>query len=193
MAHHLQPADHPDAAPTGDGYGPTSLQSAYALPSSTAGSGQTVAVVDAYNDPDIFTDLETYRAAWGLPACGSGCFSIVNENGQVSPLPSPAAGTGWDVEESLDVDMVSAICPLCHITLVETNSPSFSDLESVWSSSSGGLSTMRTKAATCSPVTENLISMLSRMALEQGTPCVRAPSGTQPPPLASEAHAATTP
>jgi hypothetical protein len=128
VAHHLQSADHPDAAPTGDGYGPSSLQSAYVLPSSTAGSGQTVAVVDAYNDPDAASDLATYRSAWGLPACGSGCFSVVNENGQTSPLPSPAAGTGWDVEESLDVDMVSAICPLCHIILVEANSASFSDL-----------------------------------------------------------------
>jgi subtilase family serine protease len=128
VAHHLQPADHPDAAPTGDGYGPSSLQSAYALPSSTAGSGQTVAVVDAYNDPDAAADLATYRAAWGLPACGTGCFSVVNENGQASPLPSAASGTGWDVEESLDVDMVSAICPLCHIILVEANSASFSDL-----------------------------------------------------------------
>jgi hypothetical protein len=128
VAHHWQPADHPDAAPTGDGYGPSSLQSAYDLPSSTAGSGQTVAVVDAYNDPDAASDLATYRAAWGLPACGSGCFSVVNENGQASPLPSPASGTGWDVEESLDVDMVSAICPLCHIILVEANSASFSDL-----------------------------------------------------------------
>src|SRR5580692_11754941 len=128
VAHHLQPADHPDAAPTGDGYGPSSLQSAYALPSSTSGSGQTVAVVDAYNDPDAAADLATYRAAGGLPACGTGCFSVVNENGQASPLPSAAAGTGWDVEESLDVDMVSAICPLCHIILVEANSASFSDL-----------------------------------------------------------------
>jgi subtilase family serine protease len=128
VRHHLQPAAHPDAAPTGDGYGPSSLQSAYVLPSSTAGSGQTVAVVDAYNDPDAASDLAVYRSAWGLPACGSGCFSVVNENGAASPLPAGAAGTGWDVEESLDVDMVSAICPLCHIILVEANSASYADL-----------------------------------------------------------------
>jgi subtilase family serine protease len=53
---------------------------------------------------------------------------VVNENGATSPLPTNAAGTGWDVEESLDVDMASAICPNCHIILVEANSASFSDL-----------------------------------------------------------------
>ena len=128
VAHHLQPAAAPHAAPTGVGYGPASLQSAYTLPSSSGGEVQTVAIVDAYNDPDAASDLATYRSAWGLPACGSGCFSVVNENGAASPLPANAAGTGWDVEESLDVDMASAACPLCHIILVEANSASYSDL-----------------------------------------------------------------
>jgi hypothetical protein len=111
-----------------DGYGPSSLQSAYDLPSSTAGSGLTVAVDDAYNDPDIAADLAAYRAQWGLPACGSGCFSVVNQKGQASPLPANAGDNGWDVEESLDVDMVSAICPLCHIILVEADSADTDDL-----------------------------------------------------------------
>jgi hypothetical protein len=128
VAHHTQASIGPDAAPSGDGYGPSSLQSAYLLPSSTAGSGQTVAVVDAYDDPDAASDLATYRSDWGLPACGSGCFSKVNENGQTSPLPAAAGSNGWDVEESLDMDMVSAICPLCHIVLVEANSASTGDL-----------------------------------------------------------------
>jgi hypothetical protein len=125
---HMQPAAHPEAAPTGDGYGPPSLQSAYALPSSTAGSGETVALIDAYNDPDITADLATYRSAWSLPACGTGCFSVVNQNGAASPLPSNAGSNGWDVEESLDVDMASAICPLCHIILVEATSASDANL-----------------------------------------------------------------
>ncbi|MGO9163391.1 MAG: hypothetical protein ACLP7J_22345, partial [Streptosporangiaceae bacterium] len=54
----------PDQAPSGYGYGPSSLQSAYNLPSSTAGSGETVAVVDAYNDPNAASDLAAYRSAW---------------------------------------------------------------------------------------------------------------------------------
>jgi hypothetical protein len=125
---HLQSQVRPDAAPTGDGYGPNTLQAAYNLPSSADGSGQTVAVVDAYNDPDITSDLATYRSAWSLPACGTGCFSVVNQNGAASPLPSNAGSNGWDVEESLDVDMVSAACPLCHIILVETTSASDASL-----------------------------------------------------------------
>jgi len=128
VAHHTQASIGPDAAPSGDGYGPSSLQSAYSLPSSTSGSGETVAVVDAYNDPDAASDLATYRSDWGLPACGSGCFEQVNQTGQTSPLPSAAGTTGWDVEESLDIDMVSAICPLCHIILVEANSASTANL-----------------------------------------------------------------
>jgi hypothetical protein len=52
----------PNAAPVGVGFGPNSLQSAYVLPSSTAGSGQTVAVVDAFNDPNAASDLATYRS-----------------------------------------------------------------------------------------------------------------------------------
>ena len=118
----------PNAIPGGVGYGPSNLQSAYALPSASAGSGQTVAIVDAYNDPNAASDLAAYRSAAGLPACGSGCFSVVNQNGATSPLPSNAGTTGWDVEESLDIDMVSAICPLCHIILVEANSPTTQNL-----------------------------------------------------------------
>ncbi len=117
----------PDQGPSGYGYGPADLQSAYNL-SSTTGSGETVAVVDAYNDPNAASDLAAYRSAWGLPACGSGCFSVVNEEGETSPLPPDAGTTGWDVEESLDVDMVSAICPNCHVILVEANSPTVADL-----------------------------------------------------------------
>jgi subtilase family serine protease len=128
---------HPQAffgqhAPTGDGYGPADLQSAYKLPSSTAGAGQKVAVIDAYNDPDAVSNVATYRSAWGLPACNTateaGCLTVTNQKGKTSPLPTNAGDTGWATEESLDVDMVSAICPKCHIYLVEANSPSVADL-----------------------------------------------------------------
>ena len=122
----------PDATPPG--YGPSDLQSAYNLPPGTAGSGETVAIVDAYDDPNAEADLQVYRAQYGLPVCdtANGCFQKLNQDGQASPLP-PAAGSvpgsfGWDAEESLDMDMVSAICPNCHIILVEANSNANSDL-----------------------------------------------------------------
>ena len=120
------------AKPAGFGYGPPALQSAYSLPSATAGVGETVAVVDAYNDPTAVSDLATYRSSWGLPACdtatGAGCLSVVNQNGASGPLPRNSNASGWATEESLDVDMVSAICPNCHIYLVEANTPTVVNL-----------------------------------------------------------------
>jgi Ricin-type beta-trefoil lectin domain/IPT/TIG domain len=116
---------------TPSGYGPAQLQSAYSLPSSTAGSGATVALVDAYDDPNAESDLAVYRSQYGLPACttANGCFKKVNENGEASPLPpTEPPGDDWATEESLDIDMVSAACPLCHIDLVEGNTNSFDDL-----------------------------------------------------------------
>ena len=113
---------------TPSGYGPADLQSAYSLPSATAGAGQTVAIVDAYDNPNAAADLATYRAQYGLPACttASGCFEKVNQQGQQGSYPPP--NTDWALEESLDVDMVSAVCPACHIILVEANSAAGSDL-----------------------------------------------------------------
>jgi len=129
VAQHASLTIKPDATPpTDDGFGPSSLQAAYDLPSSTAGTGETVAVVDAFNDPDITSNLATYRSDFGLPACGSGCFSVVNQQGKTSPLPKSAGDSGWATEESLDVEMVSAICPNCHIILVEVKAASIADL-----------------------------------------------------------------
>jgi subtilase family serine protease len=113
------------AGPTG--LGPSQIQSAYKLSGLNA-SGRTVALVDAYSDPKVASDLATYRNAYGLPACttANGCFKVVNENGATSPLPS--GDYGWAEEESLDVDAVSAACPTCHILLVEASSANTSDL-----------------------------------------------------------------
>jgi hypothetical protein len=110
------------AAVTPPGYGPVDLQSAYRLPSSSAGAGQTVAIVDAFDDPKAESDLAIYRSQFGLPACttANGCFRKVNQNGAASPLPR--ADPGWAGEISLDLDMVSAVCPKCKILLVEANS-----------------------------------------------------------------------
>ncbi|HEX6498127.1 MAG TPA: S53 family peptidase [Micromonosporaceae bacterium] len=115
----------PNATPSG--YGPADLQSAYKLPSSTAGSGQTIAIVDAYDDPTAESDLAVYRSQYGLPACttANGCFRKVDQNGGTT---YPRKNGGWAQEISLDLDMVSAICPNCHILLVEASSNSFANL-----------------------------------------------------------------
>ncbi len=108
------------------GYGPAQLQSAYQLPA-TGGSGQTVAVIDAGDDTAAEADLAVYRSTYGLAPCttANGCFQKVNQAGQTSPLPT---GQGWDAEIATDVDMVSAICPDCHILLVEADSEAAADL-----------------------------------------------------------------
>jgi subtilase family serine protease len=115
------------------GYGPSDLQAAYNLATAAAdnGSGETVAVVDAYNDPDADSDLSTYRSEFGLPACteANGCFKVVSQTGSTTSLPENApTSDDWTAEESLDVDMVSAVCPLCNIDLVEADSDNDSDL-----------------------------------------------------------------
>lgn len=111
---------------------PAQLQQAYNLPSTTAGNGQTVGIVDAFGDPNAEADLAKYRKAFRLPACttANGCLQILNQQGQSSPLPNPPTGSnaGWAVETALDLDMVSAICPNCHIVLIEANSNSSKNL-----------------------------------------------------------------
>ena len=76
-------------------------------------------------------DLAVYRSAFGLPACttASGCFEKLNETGDtVAAAASSPPGDDWESEISLDLDAVSAICPNCHIKLIEANSTTDSDL-----------------------------------------------------------------
>ena len=122
--HPAAAAASPDAIPSGVGYGPSQLQSAYNLTSASAsnGAGRTIALVDAYDYPTAASDLAAYRSAAGLPAAN---FTKINQNGATSPLPSaPPSGDDWTVEAALDMDMASAICPLCNIVLVEANDDS---------------------------------------------------------------------
>lgn len=106
------------------GYSPADLQTAYSLTkySSSKGSGETVAVVDAYDDPDAASDLAVYRSAYGLRPCTSsnGCFTKKAFGLQ--------GNSGWGEEESVDLDMVSAICPKCKILLVEAANNDISSL-----------------------------------------------------------------
>jgi hypothetical protein len=112
------------ADPT-DGYGPGDIAAAYGLTGGKA--GQTVAIVDAYDNPNAEADLATYRAVWGLPACttANGCFRKINQRGGTTP---PEPDPGWGVEIALDVQAVSASCPTCKILLVEADSASLDDI-----------------------------------------------------------------
>ena len=106
------------------GLDPQNLREAYKLPE-TGGSGQTVAIVDAFNDPKAEANLNVYREKYGLGSCtrSNGCFKKVNQKGESSENEEasiyPANEYEWSVEISLDLDMVSAICKECHIVLVE--------------------------------------------------------------------------
>jgi subtilase family serine protease len=104
------------AAPLG--LSPGDIAAAYAL-TGDGGAGRTVAIVDAYDDPNAESDLATYRSTYGLPPCttANGCFHKVNQRGAAGPYPDP--DPQWSVEISLDLDAVSAACPQCSITLVE--------------------------------------------------------------------------
>ncbi len=105
------------------GLTPSDIVSAYHFPAS-GGAGQTVAIVDAYNDPNIQADLNTFDTQYGL-TCSS-CLTVHN----MGTAPADNDATGWSVEESLDVEAVHAVCPGCHILLVEAISNSDANLAS---------------------------------------------------------------
>ena len=119
-------AANPLATSGPTGYGPADLASAYKL-STTGGAGQTIAIVDAYDDGNAEADLAVYRSTFGLPPCttANGCFRKVDQNGGTA---YPRGDAGWAQEISLDLDMASAICPNCKILLVEASSNSFANL-----------------------------------------------------------------
>lgn len=112
------------------GYTPCNLQNAYGLKkfSSKNGIGNTVAVVDPNDDPNAEADLKVFRKTYGLPGCttANGCFKKFNQNGVQGSYPAPDANFAGEI--ALDIEMVSAICPKCHIDLVEANSAGLGDL-----------------------------------------------------------------
>lgn len=109
------------------GFDPADLRSAYKIPAS-GGSGQTIALIDAYGYPDAESDLAAYRATYGLSACTTknGCFEKVNEKGERGNYPPEEED--WDGEAALDEDMASAGCPECRILLVEGSTELPADL-----------------------------------------------------------------
>jgi Subtilase family/IPT/TIG domain len=132
------------------GLRPQDLHTAYALPTGAPGK-QTVALVDAYNDPTAEADLKAYDEEFGLPECtsGDGCFRQVNQGGEAGNPPFPKTtkeletarkgsrskreeaeeATGWGLEISLDIEVAHATCQSCDVVLVEANGPSYEDLE----------------------------------------------------------------
>ena len=116
---------------------PHELLGAYGLSSVPApATTQTIAIVDAYDDPTAEQDLEHFDQQFKLPACTTvnGCFRKVNQAGNSAPLPaSNSAGlepeAGWALEIATDIEMAHSVCQACKILLVEARTSSFSDLE----------------------------------------------------------------
>jgi Galactose oxidase, central domain len=111
------------------------------------GHGQTIAIVDAYNDPDIQSDANSFSSTFGLPQFNAGgpTLQVLNETGGTSltNVPNSTPG-GWDVEESLDVEWAHSIAPMANIILFEANSSSFYDLLTAEQTAAGtaGVSTV---------------------------------------------------
>jgi subtilase family serine protease len=118
------------------GYSPQNFHSAYNLPW-RSGVQQTIAIVDAYDHPNVKGDLDYFDSAWGLgafPSCSStvttACFQRVDEYGYARGFVNndAAAARAWAVETNLDVQAAHGICLNCKILLVETYTDSRSDL-----------------------------------------------------------------
>lgn len=119
----------PKAQSLPSGYGPAQFRGAYGL---TGSSSKTIAIVDAYNDPNIKSDLDKYDSTYGLPffpdcsaSVTASCFQKVNQRGGTS---YPATNSGWALEIALDVEVAHGICPTCKLLLVEADSNSYANL-----------------------------------------------------------------
>ena len=100
---------------------PTQIINAYSLGSISGGAGTTIAIVDAYDDPTVASDLAVFSSNFGLPAA-----NFVEH--KMSPFIS--VNSGWALEISLDVEWAHAIAPQATILLVEARSSSLADLMS---------------------------------------------------------------
>lgn len=124
----------PEVTTAPSGYGPAQFHAAYAG-ATTATTKQIIAIVDAYDDPNIFSDLNTYSTQFGIPTMknctvasatlSSPCFQKVNQRGGTS---MPKADAGWSLEIALDVETAHAMCQNCSVLLVEADSNSYANL-----------------------------------------------------------------
>ncbi|MDA8197674.1 MAG: S53 family peptidase [Actinomycetota bacterium] len=111
-------------------YGPSQFHAAYNVPwtinGQLAGTGEQVAIVDAYGSPTLASDLATYDAEFGLPPAN---LHVYYPDGKPAYNPRQHAGeTGWAEETSLDVQTVHDLAPGATINLIVASSPNGNDL-----------------------------------------------------------------
>ena len=136
----FQPKDHPhlyNSKPTGKFENPASLACVYGvtkkvtgcnpetLTTVATGGSRVVAIVDAFDDPNVMSDLSVYSTQYELPAITGANFQVVYATG-TQPIQDSTGG--WELEESLDVDMVHALAPNASIILVEAATNKNKDL-----------------------------------------------------------------
>lgn len=100
------------------GYTPKQVARAYGIDATTK-TKQTVAIVDAFDNPSVRADLNAFDQHYGFPKETNKSFQVINQSGQASPLPTP--DEGWAGEITLDVQSVRAVCRSCRILLVEAD------------------------------------------------------------------------
>ncbi|HTQ39236.1 MAG TPA: SdrD B-like domain-containing protein [Pirellulales bacterium] len=130
---------------SGLAYTPAQIRAAYGISKlSLDGSGQTIAIVDAYDDPNIVQAVDTFDTQFGTTSSGPSLYdqygpatsflTVVGQDGDPSSLPgADPSGSGisnWEMEETLDVEWAHAVAPGAQIILVEANSASVDDLMS---------------------------------------------------------------
>jgi hypothetical protein len=133
----------PGSDSNGTVYTPAQIRSAYGINNlSLDGTGQTIAIVDAYDDPNIYQSVDDFDSQFGLTTSGpslyaqygaaSSFLTVLNQNGLATSLPTTdptgAGNDNWEVEVALDVQWAHAIAPGAHIVLVEADSQALSDL-----------------------------------------------------------------
>ncbi len=130
------------------GLRPQDLRGAYfpgEAPDAPVSEPQTIALVDAYDDPNAEADLEVYDHEFSLPPCteANGCFKKVNQNGETGHPPVASSerekeeADGWALEISLDIEVARAVCQNCHIVLVEANNAENASLEAAENTAAG--------------------------------------------------------
>src|SRR5262249_2838814 len=131
LLHHGGGAHPNSGSGTPSGLTPSVIRSAYGISglsfgSTTGdGSGQTIAIVDAYDQPNLASDLQAFDSYYGLSDPPS--LIQINENGG-STLPSADSQGGWGLETSLDVEWAHVVAPKATILVVEASSASYADL-----------------------------------------------------------------
>jgi subtilase family serine protease len=112
-------SNRPQNPATPTGILPAQFKAAYGFNQiPNQGQGQTIAIVDAYDDPNIESDLAVYQAQFHLTPC----------NFRKVKVGNPTGNPGWGLEISLDVEQACALAPQANIILVEASSFAGSDL-----------------------------------------------------------------